>query len=90
MASFTEETIKENLPTWYFNHQVISKKFIFKDFKSAFAFMVKVAFYAEIQNHHPDWTNSYNTVIINLTTHDQKKITEKDIKLAKAIDAIII
>jgi 4a-hydroxytetrahydrobiopterin dehydratase len=57
------------------------------DFKQAFAFMTEVAFYAECQNHHPNWSNVYNTVEISLSTHDAGNIvTEKDHKLAKAIE----
>lgn len=58
----------------------------FKDFKEAFAFMTEVAFHAEGQNHHPEWSNVYNTVKINLSTHDAgNKVTKKDHKLAKSI-----
>jgi 4a-hydroxytetrahydrobiopterin dehydratase len=61
----------------------------FKDFMEAFAFMTEVAFHAEKQNHHPNWSNVWNTVEIQLTTHDEgNTVTEKDRKLAKAIDYI--
>ena len=67
------------------NH--LSANFKFADFKSAFAFMTEVAFYAETQNHHPNWSNVYNTVEIQLSTHDAGNIvTEKDHKLAVAIE----
>lgn len=63
--------------------------FKFKDFAEAFAFMTEVAFVAERQNHHPNWSNVWNTVEIQLTTHDAGNIvTEKDHKLAGAIDEI--
>lgn len=63
--------------------------FTFKDFKQAFAFMTEVAFYAESQNHHPNWSNVYNTVNISLTTHDAGNVvTEKDRHLAAAIISI--
>jgi 4a-hydroxytetrahydrobiopterin dehydratase len=62
----------------------------FKDFVEAFAFMTKVAFIAEKMNHHPNWSNVYNTVIIELTTHDEGNVvTEKDRKLAEAISALL-
>lgn len=62
----------------------------FKDFIEAFAFMTKVAFIAEKMNHHPNWSNVYNTVIIELTTHDAGNVvTEKDRKLAEAISALL-
>jgi 4a-hydroxytetrahydrobiopterin dehydratase len=55
----------------------------------AFAFMTEVAFYAEKQNHHPNWSNVYNIVNIDLTTHDiGNAITAKDRKLAETIDVI--
>lgn len=61
----------------------------FKDFKAAFAFMTEVAFYAEKQNHHPHWSNVYNQVTIDLTTHDAGNVvTAKDWKLAGAIDEV--
>ena len=52
--------------------------------------MTKIAFYAEIQDHHPEWTNVYNKVSITLNTHTSSGVTEKDIELAKLIDKIIL
>lgn len=70
------------------NHQ-LKATFQFKDFMQAFAFMTEIAFHAEKQNHHPNWSNVYNKVEICLNTHDAGNIvTEKDWKLAKAIDVI--
>lgn len=64
--------------------------FKFKDFSEAFAFMTRVALVAESQQHHPDWSNEYNKVKISLCTHDAGDIiTEKDHKMAKAIDKIL-
>jgi 4a-hydroxytetrahydrobiopterin dehydratase len=61
--------------------------FKFSDFKEAFSFMTEVAFHAETQNHHPNWSNVYNTVDIQLSTHDAGNVvTEKDHKLAKSIE----
>jgi len=61
----------------------------FTDFTEAFGFMTSVAILAEKQNHHPEWSNVYNTVNIKLTTHDAgNTITEKDRTLAKSIDAL--
>jgi 4a-hydroxytetrahydrobiopterin dehydratase len=74
---------------WTEKNNSLSKTFKFKDFQEAFAFMTRVAFIAESQNHHPNWSNVYNTVVINLNTHDAGDIvTEKDHKLAQAIDKI--
>jgi 4a-hydroxytetrahydrobiopterin dehydratase len=66
------------------------KKFTFKDFSEAFAFMTRVALAAEKMDHHPTWTNTWNTVEIWLNTHDAGNIvTDKDKGLAKKIDALI-
>lgn len=64
--------------------------FTFKDFSEAFAFMTRVALLAEKNDHHPDWKNSYNKVEIALNSHDKGNIvTERDRKLAAAIDALL-
>jgi 4a-hydroxytetrahydrobiopterin dehydratase len=66
------------------------RKFQFKNFSEAFAFMTRVAIEAEKMDHHPLWTNVYNTVEIWLNTHDAgDTVTDKDHKLAKKIDALI-
>jgi 4a-hydroxytetrahydrobiopterin dehydratase len=64
----------------------IGKKFVFKDFSEAFGFMTRVALAAEQMNHHPEWSNVYKTVDVVLATHDAGGLTEKDVKLAKAMD----
>lgn len=67
------------------------KTFKFKDFVSAWAFMSKVALISEKMDHHPDWSNAYNKVTIRLNTHSEgNKITQKDQKLAKEIDKLIV
>lgn len=74
---------------WTEKDNRLQKIFKFKDFTQAFAFMTEVAFLAEKMNHHPDWRNVYNTVEINLSTHDAgNKVTEKDRQLAEAIDQL--
>ena len=74
---------------WKEEDNRLKRTFKFNDFQEAFAFMTRVAFLAESHNHHPNWSNVYNTVIIEMTTHDAGNlITEKDRKLAAAIDAI--
>lgn len=79
----------ENLDGWSFEDDTITKDFSFPDFKEAMSFMVRVGFEAEALVHHPDWSNVYNSVSITLSTHDAgDKVTEKDIKLAKAIEEI--
>jgi 4a-hydroxytetrahydrobiopterin dehydratase len=70
------------------NNQLV-RNYQFKDFVEAFAFITKVAILAEKQNHHPEWTNVYNRLEIRLSTHDAgNTVTEKDRRLAAAIDAL--
>ncbi|MDX1641979.1 MAG: 4a-hydroxytetrahydrobiopterin dehydratase [Balneolaceae bacterium] len=79
----------EKLDGWSFEDDTITKDFSFPDFKEAMSFMVRVGFEAEALVHHPNWSNVYNSVSIHLNTHDAgDKVTEKDIKLAKAIEEI--
>jgi 4a-hydroxytetrahydrobiopterin dehydratase len=75
---------------WEEKNNSLYRKFEFKNFSEAFAFMTRVALEAEKMDHHPLWTNVYNTVEITLNTHSEGNIvTEKDRKLAKKIDALI-
>ena len=74
---------------WTEKDNKLYRKFQFKDFSEAFAFMTRVALVAEKMDHHPLWTNVWNTVEVWLSTHDAGDIvTEKDRKLAAAIDKI--
>jgi 4a-hydroxytetrahydrobiopterin dehydratase len=74
---------------WKEQNNSLHKKFEFKDFSEAFAFMTRVALAAEKMDHHPKWTNVYNTVEVWLSTHDAGDIvTEKDRKLSKMIDTL--
>ena len=66
----------------------ISKKFSFKDFNEAFGFMARCALIAEKLDHHPEWLNVYNRVEVTLATHDAGGVTERDIKLAQAMDRL--
>ena len=75
---------------WKEEDNKLKKTFDFKDFTEAFGFMTKVAIVAEKMNHHPFWSNVYNQVSIELSTHDAGNIvTEKDHKLAAAIDELL-
>lgn len=75
---------------WVEENNQLKQTFKFKDFVSAFAFMTKVAIIAEKMNHHPNWSNVYNQVTIELSTHDAGDVvTDKDRKLAEAIDNLI-
>lgn len=91
MKKATEAEIAQalaQLPAWHRAGEAIVRKFEFADFAAAFAFMTRVALLAEKQDHHPDWTNVYNRVEIRLYSHDAGGLTQRDFKLARAIDAI--
>ena len=76
--------------SWIEENNRLKKTFQFKDFVEAFGFMSQVAIIAEKMNHHPNWSNVYNTVSFELNTHDAGDVvTEKDHKLAEAIDALV-
>jgi 4a-hydroxytetrahydrobiopterin dehydratase len=74
---------------WKEENNKLYKKFTFKNFNEAFAFMTSVALIAEKADHHPTWTNTWNSVEIWLTTHDAgNTVTQKDRHLADAIDSV--
>lgn len=74
---------------WQEENNKLYKRFTFKTFSEAFAFMTRVAFIAEKMDHHPEWKNTYNVLEIWLSTHSAGNIvTEKDHKLAAAIDTL--
>lgn len=75
---------------WKEENNRLTKTFKFTDFVEAFGFMSKVAILAEKMNHHPYWTNVYNTVHFELSTHDEgDRVTKKDHDLAKVIDKLV-
>jgi 4a-hydroxytetrahydrobiopterin dehydratase len=78
------------LPDWKEipGREAITRTLKFKDFNQAFGFMTRVALVAEKNDHHPEWRNVYNTVEVTLTTHDAGGVTQRDIDLARAIEAI--
>ena len=78
------------LDGWQFKNNGIEKSFEFRDFIEAFAFMSKIAMEAEKMNHHPDWKNVYNKVVIRLSTHDLGGLTDKDFQLAEHIEKRIL
>jgi 4a-hydroxytetrahydrobiopterin dehydratase len=87
----TDERIREELSKlggWNIKDGKLAKSFKFNNFVKAFGFMTQVAIEAEKMNHHPDWRNVYNSVEVNLVTHDASSITTHDIKLARIIDTI--
>jgi len=76
------------LEGWSLAKGNLHRIFEFKDFKQAFRFMKRVAFAADKMNHHPDWSNSYNKVTVNLSTHSVGGLTANDFKLAVKIQKI--
>lgn len=75
---------------WQEQDNQLTRDFQFADFSEAFAFMTRVALLAEKMNHHPWWSNVYNQITIKLSTHDAgNRVTDKDRKLAAAIDTLI-
>ena len=79
----------DELDGWEFKDDAIHTSFQFENFKEAFSVMVRIAFEAEAQQHHPEWTNVYNELQISLSTHDAGGVTEKDFKLARSIENIV-
>lgn len=77
-----------NLDGWTINDDHLVKQFHFKDFMSALEFMNALAPVAEKLNHHPDWSNSYDKVLISLTTHSAGGLTEKDFSFAEAAEKL--
>lgn len=78
------------LPAWSLARDgaAMERRMEFADFSEAWAFMVRVALIAEKHDHHPEWFNVYNRVEITLTTHDADGLSLRDVKMARAIDAL--
>jgi len=90
-AKVTEEQVLEFIaenPHWSLQENKLFREFVFTDFVTAFGFMTQAALIAERSNHHPDWSNVYKKVLVNLTTHEVNGISQKDFQLAKAMDKI--
>ena len=90
-ARLQAEAIEEGLRKlegWELRGDALYRRFTFKDFNEAFAFMQKVAAAAEKLDHHPDWRNVYKTLEISLSTHDAGGITAMDMKLAQEINRL--
>lgn len=81
----------DRFPEWTHEpvRDAITRRFKFVDFAQAFGFMASVAILAEKMDHHPEWSNVYNRVDILLTTHDVDGLSERDAKLAEAIEALV-
>ena len=92
MKKYSEESVKSKLKElneWRYIDNKIEKKFKFLDFSEALAFIVRIGLLAEKSNHHPEFFNVFNTVIIRLTNHDANGVTDKDIDLATNIEKIL-
>ena len=79
------------LPEWRLRADglAIERTFLFADFSEAFGFMARAALLAEVQDHHPEWFNVYNRVEVTLTTHDAGGLSQRDIAMATAMDALL-
>jgi len=76
-------------PDWEYYDNAIHAEFEFENFKDCFSAMSRIAFECEALKHHPDWSNVYNVLTISLSTHDAGGVTNKDFKLAEAIEFIV-
>ncbi|NKI28336.1 4a-hydroxytetrahydrobiopterin dehydratase [Arenibacter nanhaiticus] len=93
MKNLSDQEIEKQLADlegWEYENFALETTFEFKNFKEAFSVMTRIAFECEALNHHPDWSNVYNTLHIRLSTHDTNGVTEKDFKLAHRIEEIIV
>ena len=79
----------KDLSGWSVVKGKLHKEFIFDDFNQAFDFMTRAVKDIDKMNHHPEWFNVYNKVIVDLTTHDAGGITDNDIKLAKSLNSLL-
>ena len=79
----------ENLAGWSVVNNKLHKEFQFVDFNEAFGFMTRAAMHIEKMNHHPEWFNVYNKLVVELTTHDAGGITQNDINLAKKLNSLL-
>lgn len=92
MKRLSEDEIQsrlEDFEGWTYAKEAIHTSFQFENFKEAFTVMTRIAFEAEAQQHHPNWANVYNQLEISLSTHDADGVTEKDFKMARAIEDIV-
>ena len=80
------ESALAQLPGWSVQRGRLARDFEFADFNAAFGFMTRVALAAEQRNHHPEWSNVWNRVAIDLVTHESNGITERDVALAQVIN----
>jgi 4a-hydroxytetrahydrobiopterin dehydratase len=82
------EQALEEVPGWLVRSGKLHREFRFRNFNQAFGFMTRTALYAEVMDHHPEWSNVYATVVVDLVTHSADGITKLDFALAKKMNAI--
>jgi 4a-hydroxytetrahydrobiopterin dehydratase len=82
------QVLVDELGTWAVENGKLHREYVFRDFVEAFGFMTQVALLAERAAHHPEWFNVYNRVVVDLTTHEAKGITQRDFKLARGMEQI--
>jgi 4a-hydroxytetrahydrobiopterin dehydratase len=83
------DQLAEDLPHWSLVGGKLQREFRFADFSEAFGFMSRVALAAEVLGHHPEWSNVWNRVMIELTTHDTGGLSSLDLALAHRIDELL-
>jgi 4a-hydroxytetrahydrobiopterin dehydratase len=87
----SEDELADRLATldqWSVEAGCLHRRFTFADFSEAFAFMVRVALVAEKLDHHPNWSNAWNVVVIDITSHDEGGITDLCVEFARRIDTL--
>ena len=91
LAKLSDEQIQtalQGLEGWSVVDGKLHKEFQFSDFNEAFGFMARASMHIEKMNHHPEWFNVYNKLVVDLMTHDASGITENDTKLAKILNSL--
>ena len=89
LSSDQRQQFAQQRPLWTLSADRMTRQLVFRDFVEAFGFMSQVALLAETRGHHPNWSNVYNRVSIELTTHDLGGLSDLDVELATAIDALL-
>lgn len=90
MSAQQIEASLKDLPNWKLKDEKLHRELKFKNFVQAWGFMTQVAVLAEKMNHHPEWSNVWNKVTIDLTTHEADGISQRDFDLAKQIDQVAL
>ncbi|WP_010316715.1 4a-hydroxytetrahydrobiopterin dehydratase [Synechococcus sp. CB0205] len=83
------DQLPQQLPGWSLVDGKLHRELVFADFNEAFGFMSRVALIAEAMGHHPEWSNVWNRVVVDLTTHDTGGLSNLDRQLAQRISALL-